>query len=188
MKASLSLQPSIVRFPAAVFVALLLTASFAGCSKTPERDLHVSVINHVRVDGGKVFVQGEGDHQAKIGADGALSIDGRAITLTAVQQAASRRYYEHAVGIGLDGAAMGKAGAAIAGKAVSSALEGISSGKTDEIGPKIEAEAQKLETSAKKLCGRVASLRGAEAELGASLPEFKPFVRIDADAGSDCRG
>ncbi|MBT2748040.1 MULTISPECIES: DUF2884 family protein [unclassified Lysobacter] len=182
MKAPLSLL-----HPATLLAVLALTVSNAGCSKSPERSLHVSVIDHISVVGDDVRVKGDGEHRADIAADGALSIDGKAQTLSAAQQAISRRYYEQVVGIGQDGAAMGKAGAAMAGQAVSTAFEELSKGKPEEIGKKVEAEASKLQAQAMKMCDRVASLRTAQDELRASLPAFAPFAKIDADVAKDCR-
>ncbi|MGH8081250.1 MAG: hypothetical protein ACREP7_11795 [Lysobacter sp.] len=101
------------------WVAVLSASVWAtGCSKTPDADVHVSVINHIHLVGEQVQLQGDGGHRAEIGSDGALSIDGKAQTLTPAQQALSLRYYQHATGIARDGKAMGQAGAAMAGKAV----------------------------------------------------------------------
>jgi hypothetical protein len=181
MKAPLSPLYSV-----AVFATLSLIAATAGCSKKPGDGLHISVINHINVVGDHVQVNGDGAHRADIAADGALSIDGHAQTLTSTQQAMSRRYYDQAIGISQDGIAMGKAGAAMASQAVGTAIEELRNGKPDEIGKKVEAEASKLQAKAMKMCDRVASLRTAQDELSASLPAFAPFAKIDANAAKDC--
>jgi hypothetical protein len=182
MKASLSLL-----HPVAVLAVLTLAMSSAGCSKSPERPLHISVIDHINMVGDHVLVKGDGEHRAEIAPDGALSIDGKAQTLSAAQQAISRRYYQQARGVGQDSVAMGKAGAAMAGQAVSTAVEELSKGQPEQIGKKVEAEASKLQARAMKMCDRIASLRGAQDELRASLPAFAPFAKIDADVAKDCR-
>ncbi|MGO1069031.1 DUF2884 family protein [Lysobacter sp. CA199] len=166
--------------------AALLLASTAGCAKSSDSGLRVLVIDHLRIDGDRVLVRGDGGGEAEFRADGALSIDGRTIALTPAQQAFSRRYYQEASAIGREGAQMGKAGTAIAGHAVSSALEGIRTGNTDDIGKKVEAETSKLQARAKQMCGHVVNLRAAQDQLRASLPAFAPFSRIQADPGADC--
>ncbi|MEH6414040.1 hypothetical protein [Pseudomonas sp. CGJS7] len=172
--------------PVAVAATLLL-ASTTGCAKTADSGLRVAVLDHMRIDGDRVVLRGDGGGEAEIRADGALRIDGQPVALTSAQQAVSKRYYLEATGIGRDGAEMGKAGSAIAGHAVSAALEGMRTGNTDDIGKKVEAEASKLEAQAKQMCGRVANLRSAQEQLSASLPAFKPFAGIDADAATDCK-
>lgn len=172
---------------AGVCACLLLALATAACSK-PDADVHVSVIDHISLSGDRLLLSGDSGHRLQIDADGALSLDGKAIALDAAQRAISQRYYQHAFAISRDGVEIGKSGAALAGNAVSAALDGLRNGNPDDIGKKVEAQADDLKAKALKLCGRVMDLRVAQNELAAALPAFQPFAKIDVVSAADCSG
>lgn len=168
---------------------LLAVALAAGCSPAPTApaDVHGSPLGFLKIDDEHVQLR-NGNAVARIAADGALSIDGRAVALTAPQQALSKSYYTHATAIGLEGAAMGKAGAQLAGKAVSGAIEAaFKGGDPDQVGKNVDAQTAELEKKAQAMCMHVAELHTTQQALAASLPAFKPFARLDATTSLDCQ-
>lgn len=171
----------------AVLLAAALAAAFAGaCSRMPEGSVHVSVIDHISMSGDRVLVRG-GDQRAEIGPDGAIAIDGKSLALSPTQRAAGREFYAQAMGMSRDGAAIGKAGAAMAGQVLSTVAQDLRDGRTDQTGAKVEAQAEQLQEQAMKMCERVDSLRSAQQQLTAQLPQFAPFARITATTGDECR-
>lgn len=172
---------------AVALLAAALAAAFAGaCSRLPDGEVHVSVIDHISMAGDKVLLRGAGG-SAQIGPDGAIAIDGGALALTPAQQALGREFYQQAMGMRHDGVAIGKAGAAMAGQALSTVAQDLRDGNTDQTEAKIQAEAAKLEAQALQLCRRVQALRDVQQRLSAALPQFEPYARISASAGDDCR-
>lgn len=171
-----------------LLLAAALVAVFAGaCSRKSDSDgVHVSVIDHIAIGGDRVTVRG-GGQRAEIGADGAIAIDGKALTLSAEQQAAGREFYLQATGMKRDGAAIGKAGAAMAGQVLSTVVQDVRSGRTDQIEPNVEAQAAKLREQAMQVCRRVETLRQAQQRLTAVLPQFQPFARIKQGTGDECK-
>lgn len=167
---------------AALVVALLATA----CSRSPDNDVRIAVIDHIAIDGDHVQVRGDG-RSARIGADGAISIDGKPLTLSAAQQAAGREFYAQALGIRRDGAAIGKAGADMAGQVLATVAQDLRNGQTDQTEAKIEAQAAKLQDQAMRICQRVETLRRAQQQLTEALPQFQPFARVVAGSGEECR-
>ncbi|QWP75184.1 hypothetical protein J5226_16320 [Lysobacter sp. K5869] len=171
--------------------ALLLAVAFAaalagGCSRKSDSDVHVVVIDHMSMAGDRLQVRG-GGQRAEIGPDGAIAIDGKALALNPAQQAAGRAFYVEAVGIRSDGAAIGKAGAAMAGQVLSTVAQDLRSGHTDQTGSKVEAQAAKLEEQAMRICQRVGTLRVAQEQLVAQVPQFAPFARKNLTTGDECR-
>lgn len=174
--------------PGLLAVALAVVSA-AGCSPAPTApaDVQGSPLGFLKIDDQQVQLR-NGDAVARIAADGALSIDGRAIALTAPQQALSKSYYTHATAIGLEGAAMGKAGAQLAGKAVSGAIEAaFKGGDPDQVGKDVDAQTAELEKKAQAMCMHVAELHTTQQALAASLPAFQPFARLDATTSADCQ-
>lgn len=168
---------------------LLAVMLATGCSPTPTApaDVQGSPLGFLKIDDQHVQLR-NGNAVAQIAADGALSIDGRAVTLTAAQQALSKSYYGHATAIGLEGAAMGKAGAQLAGKAVSGAIEAaFKGGDPDQVGKDVDAQTAELEKKAQAMCMHVVELHRTQQALAASLPAFQPFARLDATDSSDCK-
>jgi hypothetical protein len=168
---------------------LLAVAFVAGCSPAPTApaDVQGSSLGFLKIDDQHVQLR-NGNSVAQIAADGALSIDGRAVILTAPQQTLSKNYYTHATAIGTEGLAMGKAGAQLAGKAVSGAIEAaFKGGDPDQVGKDVDAQTAELEKKAQAMCMHVSELHSTQQALAASLPAFQPFARLDATTSSDCQ-
>lgn len=168
---------------------LLAVALAAGCSPAPTApaDVQGSPLGFLKIDDQRVQLR-NGKAVAQIAADGALSIDGRPVALTAPQQALSKSYYTHATAIGLEGAAMGKAGAQLAGKAVSGAIEAaFKGGDPDQVGKDVDAQTAQLEQKAQAMCKHIVELHATQQALAASLPAFQPFARLEATNSADCQ-
>lgn len=170
--------------------AALFCASLSACivQKNGDDALQINSLGHLQLGDGRITLR-NGQSKAVIDAKGELSIDGKAVALTAEQTAQAQRLYANAIGIRDDGLAMGKAGASIAGKAVGAAVQGVLSGDHDgnDIEKKVEAETAKLEQQAQKMCNRLTEMRRAQDSLAASLPAFQPFAQFKQNAEEDCK-
>lgn len=164
--------------------ALPLVLLLAACH--PDTNVSGDGVRLSRNGDGYLTVQAKGAPDARIGANGDLSIGGKPVTLTPAQRQLTTTYYRELDGITQAGIEIGKQGGKLAGKAVGEAISGVMSGNTDDIGSKIEAEAAKVEASARQICTHLNSLRLAQDALAAGLPEFKPYASIDAGDVEDC--
>jgi hypothetical protein len=164
-------------------LALPLAVLLAGCGP----GTHVSTSNgNVSSDGNSITLRADGQPEARISATGELTIDGKAVTLTAEQRALLQSYIKEMNGMTTDGIAIGKQGAALAGTAVSEAIKGAISGNGEQIDAKIEAEAKKIEQQALQLCKRLVTIKASQDALAEQLPAFKPYATIDASDVDDC--
>ena len=128
---------------------------------------------------GELTINADGYPKAKVGANGDLIIDGKAVALTPEQRKLVSAYYGELEGITQAGIAVGKQGAKMAGKAVGAAISGVIRGNTDDIDARMEAEAKKIEAEAKKICNRLNGLRTAQDALAAQVPAFRPYGNLD---------
>ena len=164
-------------------LALALVALVAGC--TP--GTHVSTDKGNVTSNGKVItLRASGQPDAKISADGELTIDGKTVALNDSQRALLQSYLKEMNAMTADGIAIGKQGAALAGTAVSEAIKGAIKGDGDQVDAKIEAEAKKIEQQAMQLCKRLVTIKASQDALADQLPAFKPYATIDASDVDDC--
>mgnify|MGYP006341278925 FL=1 len=160
-------------------LALLLAACGPGT--------HVSTdTGNVSSNGKTITLRADGHPEAKITANGELTIDGKAVTVNAAQRALLQSYISEMNGMTADGIAIGKQGAALAGTAVSEAIKGAINGKGEQIDAKIEAEAKKIEQQALLLCNRLVTIKASQDALAEQLPVFKPYATIDKSDVDDC--
>lgn len=164
-------------------LALSLAVLAAGC--TP--GTHVSTDKGNVTSNGKVItLRASGQPDAKISADGELTIDGTAVAVNDAQRALLQSYLKEMNAMTADGIAIGKQGAALAGTAVSEAIKGAIKGDGDQVDAKIEAEAKKIEQQAMQLCKRLVTIKASQDALAEQLPAFKPYATIDASDVDDC--
>lgn len=164
-------------------LALSLAALAAGC--TP--GTHVSTDKGNVTSNGKVItLRASGQPDAKISADGELTIDGKAVALNDAQRALLQSYLKEMNAMTADGIAIGKQGAALAGTAVSEAIKGAIKSDGKPVDEKIEAEAKKIEQQAMQLCKRLVTIKASQDALAEQLPSFKPYATIDASDVDDC--
>jgi hypothetical protein len=164
-------------------LVLSLAALIAGC----QPGTHVSTDKGNVTSNGKVItLHANGQPDAKISADGELTIDGKAVAVNPAQRALLQSYLKEMNAMTADGIAIGKQGAALAGTAVSEAIKGAINGDGDQIDAKIEAEAEKIEQQAMQLCRRLVTIKASQDALAEQLPAFKPYATIDASDVDDC--
>lgn len=163
---------------------IALTALLAGCTMDFGGG---QVGSHISIHDGNISVHARGAPDAVIAADGSLSIDGKAVTVTSDQRDLLKKYYAQAMTIRTDGIAIGKAGAAMAGHAAGAVASGLAHGNPDSIGPAIDARAADLEKKAGGICVDLATLRSNQEAVAAALPAFKPYASINLSEVSNCQ-
>lgn len=164
-------------------LALALAVLVAGCAP----GTHVSTDKGNVTSNGKVItLRASGQPDAKISANGELTIDGKAVAVNDAQRALLQSYLKEMNAMTADGIAIGKQGAALAGTAVSEAIKGAIKGDGDQVDAKIEAEAKKIEQQAMQLCKRLVTIKASQDALADQLPAFKPYATIDASDVDDC--
>jgi len=164
-------------------LVLCLAALVAGC----QPGTHVSTDKGNVTSNGKVItLRANGQPDAKISADGELTIGGKTVAVNADQRVLLQSYLKEMNAMTLDGIAIGKQGAALAGTAVSEAIKGAINGDGEQIDAKIEAEAEKIEQQAMRLCQRLVTIKASQDALASQLPAFKPYATIDAADVDDC--
>jgi hypothetical protein len=146
-----------------------------------------SVFQHITLHDGSIAVHAHGVPDANVTPAGDLSINGKAVTVTADQRDLLKQYYAQVVAIRDDGIATGKAGAAMAGHAIGSVASGLAHGNPDSIGPAIESRAKGVEAKAMVVCNDLAALRTKQDVIASVLPAFKPYATIELNEVSDCR-
>ena len=126
--------------------------------------------------------------KAEITPQGDLLIEGKAITVNAVQRQQLLAYREEIIGIADAGMAIGAKGADIAGEALGGVVGAIFGGKDGEkaFEQRMEAQGKKIEAEAMKLCTRMPALLASQQALSASTPEFKPYARMTQEDIEDC--
>ncbi|WP_115561756.1 DUF2884 family protein [Xanthomonas arboricola] len=169
--------------------AVLVSTLLVGCGKS-EPKVMVTGQNDssgVTFSGKTVTLKRSGLPAASIGADGALSIDGKPVTLDAAQQLAMRSYYMQIQGVAAKGIDIGTQGAAFGAHAAGEALKGVLSGNPDQIGDKIEAEAETFKQKAMLICDQLDKLRTAQDTATRVVPEFGPYANLTQKDVDDCR-
>ena len=164
-------------------LALSLAVLVAGCSP----GTHVSTDKgNVTSDGKVITLRASGQPDAKISADGELTIGGKTVAVNDAQRALLQNYLKEMNAMTADGIAIGKQGAALAGTAVSEAIKGAINGDGKPVDEKIEAEAKKIEQQAMQLCKRLVTIKASQDTLADQLPAFKPYATIDDSDVNDC--
>lgn len=165
-------------------LALPLVGLLAACNP----GTHVSTsTGNVSSDGKNITLRADGQPDARISANGDLTIDGKAVTLNAAQRVLLQSYKTQMDAMTADGIAIGKQGAKLAGKAVGAAIQGAINGDDgDKVGSQVEAEAKKIEQQAMQLCKRLVTIKTSQDALAEQLPAFKPYATIDDSDVHDC--
>lgn len=131
--------------------------------------------------------KGLGLPRAHITPKGELVVDGKTIATTPEQQKMLLEYRAQIMAIAEAGIETGTQGAELAGKAVTQAVGAVFNGKSSEdVKRDIEREAGKVAASAKRICDRLPALLAAQQKLADSLPEFKPYARMDQKDVDEC--
>lgn len=155
---------------------LLLAPALGACSGTGSFDAHVNGNLHINFDNGNLVVNAPSHPDARIAANGDLTIGGNAVALTPAQRDLLKQYYAQAISVRDDGIATGKAGAALGVHAIGSVLDGLFSGKPDKIDHEMDARSKTVETAAMHLCGDLKQLKTTQGSLATQLPAFRPYA------------
>ena len=123
---------------------------------------------------------------AAITPQGGFLIDGKPVEVTPAQRELLLAYRHDVIRIAEAGMAVGVKGADLAGKAVMETLGSLMSGDQDELHQRMEAEGHKLEAEAMKICDLLPAMLATQEKLVASLPEFKPYAKMDQEDVDDC--
>ncbi|MCS3746289.1 alkanesulfonate monooxygenase SsuD/methylene tetrahydromethanopterin reductase-like flavin-dependent oxidoreductase (luciferase family) [Xanthomonas arboricola] len=169
--------------------AVLASVLLVGCGKSePTVDVSAQANGGgVTFNGKSVTLKRDGLPAATVGADGALSIDGKPVALNAAQQLAMRSVYTQIQGVAAKGIDIGTQGAAFGAHAAGEALKGVLSGNPDQIGDKIEAEAETFKQKAMLICDQLDKLRTAQDAATRVVPEFGPYANLTQKDIDDCR-
>lgn len=134
-------------------------------------------LDHRDHDNSKAYITPQGD----------LIIDGNTIATTADQHQLLLDYRQQTLQIALAGIEIGKQGASLASKAVGQALWAVFTGTTEAMEKRMEAEGEKIEQLAMtRICPQLPRLLAIQQSLADSLPEFKPYAKMDADDINEC--
>jgi hypothetical protein len=130
-------------------------------------------IVEVKNDMTDISIRLKDGREAKIAANGDLTIDGKPVSLSTEQRELSKQYFQTTKTIALQGIEIGKESAKLATKAIGSAIGGIISGQDEKaIEKAVEAETGSIKAVAMKLCDSADALKGIQDKLSTSLPEF----------------
>lgn len=165
-------------------IAIALATSLSGCIIQSDNN---SVFQHISIHDGSIAVHAHSGPDAIVTPDGDLSIDGKAVTVTADQHDLLKLYYAQVMAIRNDGIATGKAGVALAGHAIGSVASGLAQGNPDSIGPAIDARAKQVEAKAIAICNDLVALREKQDAIANTLPAFKPYALLNSKETTDCK-
>ncbi|QBG94076.1 DUF2884 family protein [Xanthomonas oryzae] len=169
--------------------AVVTSMLLVGCGKS-EPTVNVSGQDNgagVILNGKSLTLKREGLPAATIGADGALSIDGKPVDLNKAQHKAMRDYSVQVQGVAKKGIAIGTQGAAFGAHAAGEAIKGVLGGNADQIGNKIEAEADTFKNKAMQICDQLATLRTAQDAAAQLVQAFAPYSSLTQNDIDDCR-
>ena len=175
-----------------MFAVLLSTLLLTACM--PEAEIEQSLAEaNAEIDQAARLIaeenmqlEADGRPDAEITPDGDLLIGGKAVALSADQRTLLAAHRTQLIGIATEGVQIGRQGLDLAGKAMKSALFAALTGNEARFERKMEAEAAKIEASALKLCDRLPALLVSQNALADSVPEFKPYARVEQSDIAEC--
>lgn len=124
--------------------------------------------------------------KAEITPQGDFLVDGKSVAVNDAQRRLLLDYRGHIIDIAGTGMSIGAKGADLGMRAAGEAVKGIFTGNADQVGQKIEAEAEKLKVEAMAICTELKPLLATQDALAASLPEFKPYAKMEQADIDDC--
>lgn len=167
-----------------IVVPFLLGGAIAACSSGSDND---SVFRYISViDNTHIAVHAHSAADAIVTASGELSIAGKSVAVTPIQQDLLKRYFDGVISLRKDAIATGKAGVGTAEQAIGSVIAGIASGNADKIGTDVDAQAAKVDAAAAMVCKDLAAIHITQDAIADQLPAFQPYAQIGARQVSDC--
>ena len=165
-----------MRMGSLLIVLVASLATLAGCGRGG-RDTDAGIAT---MRGEALTFSRRGLPDARVVADGTLTIGDKAVPVTPEQRAGLADLYRSAAALLSDALATGKAGAAVGAEAASAVVNGLATGDTSQIGAKVEAKAADVEASAEKVCRDAAAVHAAQSAIASTLPAFRPYARANA--------
>ena len=182
-------MPGLIRFR--MMVPITLTAfALAACGHPSWSGAQIGADGDgpaIRLQNGDVVIAPNARPEARVSAQGALSIGGKAVVVTPTQRAQLLAYHRDAFAVLRSGLAIGKAGATMAGSVVGSVIGHLADGGTRNIQYTADQQADRIRRQAAALCGQLEILRQAQDAVAADLPAFAPYAVLKPDAARDCR-
>lgn len=168
-----------MKAPMRLFFLTVTACTLAACN-IPSTTMENGAIT---LYGNRVTLRVIGSPKATIGADGAFTVDGNAVTTTPAERSLLAQYNQAVRSVHDTGLAMGKAGVETAAKAVEDKL----SSTPDKADKTAEAGAGQLKDLSLGICKAEATIKAAQDQLATQLAAFKPYASIvSASDVSDC--
>lgn len=149
----------------------LFAVALAACSPSIHSNGH-----RISFDATGMVVHARGHADAHVTPNGDLSIDGKAIAVTAPQRAQLQQYYTQARGTLDSGEEIGKQGVSMAKHGIDTAIDSIFHDGKSSAEAKLDAQSEQIEAAADKLCGDLQTLNTTQQAIAASIPAFAPYA------------
>ncbi len=159
----------------------LLVASISGCSGGNSVFHDISIIDHTHI-----AVHARMAPDAHVSSDGTLSVSGKTLATTPLQQNLLRRYFASVIALHDDAIATGKAGIETAKQAIGSLATAAASRDTAGLDKSIDAKATVVDKSAARVCRDLSAIVSTQDAIAASLPAFRPYALVRERNLSDC--
>ncbi len=140
---------------------------------------------HININGRSVGRSG-GQPKAEITPQGDLLVENKAVAITPAQRQLLLQYRQHVIGLAEAGMDIGVQGADLGMKAAGEAIRGALGGNAAQGEQRVEAEAAKIEAAALRLCQQLPALLATQQALAATLPDFRPYARMDQSDIDEC--
>lgn len=140
---------------------------------------------HININGRSVGRPG-GLPKAEITPQGDLLVENKAVVTTPAQRKLLLQYRQHLIGLAEAGMEIGVQGADLGMKAAGEAIRGALGGNAAQSERRVEAEAAKIEAAALRLCRQLPALLATQQALAATLPDFRPYARMDQSDIDEC--
>jgi hypothetical protein len=155
--------------------AALLATALSACSP----GINEGIGNRITFDSNGMVVHALGHPNAFVSRNGDLSIDGKAVAVSAAQRQLLQRYYQEAVATMDSGKTVGKQGIEMAAHGIGAAFASIFHDDPSPAEKKVDAQSDQMEAAASKLCADIKALGAAQSALAAELPAFAPYASGD---------
>lgn len=169
---------------------LLMTCSLgslAGCgiTRSVNRQLDAQA-ERLAID--NITISADRQPKAEITPQGEFLLAGREVALTPLQHAEMLAYRGQLVEIGEQAIAVGKRGVAVGMHASFPMIMGALFGESDDqIEQHMNARLAGVYADAAKICDRLPAVMESERRLAASIPEFRPYAKLDPARIEQCR-
>lgn len=174
--------------------SLLVLLLCSACSRgdAPQVNMNFNYLfnsgNHsVQVEDGRVIITNDAGNQAVITQPGALTIEGKQVTVTPQAKDNLQQYLQTTQQIRQQGMDIAKHAGSFAMGIVGDVLGGLFSGKSDQdIERNANHSAAQFKQSVLPICESVQKLIQVQDAVAVKVPAFKPYAVIEDKDASDC--